>query len=300
MKRRTFVQQASLLAFSASAFGSISWNGKNYVADSPTTTDILGPFYRPNSPMRSNIIPADSKGEVMHLTGKIFEKGGIKPMANALIEIWQCDENQHYDNTSSDYKFRGAMRTNSDGKYHFKTIVPVAYKASPTSWRPAHIHLRISSSDHQDLISQIYFKGDPHLKDDVSSTAPEANNRILEIKKNDGGEKNVVFNIVMRESYAVDPGVFDKITGLYQLDKGIVEFVQEGDLLFVKWNGQLVEGLEYKGDNTFEGGIGYIKAKFTLQEEGGAKVRITMNDYDINDPAKHTTFEGAKFLKYNN
>lgn len=300
MKRRTFIQRTSLLAFSASAFGSISWNGKNYVADSSTTTDILGPFYRPNAPLRSNIIAPGSKGEILHLSGTIFEKNGKVPMQNSLIEIWQCDENEHYDNTSNDYKFRGALKTGKDGNYKFTTVVPVPYEAAPNLWRPAHIHMRVSSKDHQDLISQIYFKGDPYLEDDTSAAAPESRNRILEIKKDQNEENVVLFDIVMRESFPLDPGVYDKITGLYQLEKGKIEFTKEDDLLMLKWNGQLMEALAYKGDNTFEGGIGYIKAKFELLPNGESKVLVSMTDYDSQDPSKRKTFEGTKFLKYGN
>lgn len=69
------------------------------------------------------------------------------------------EENEHYDNTSDVYLFRGAVKSDEDGKYAFKTIVPVPYKANPdneASWRPAHIHMRVSVADQQDLITQIY------------------------------------------------------------------------------------------------------------------------------------------------
>jgi len=298
MKRRSFVKNSTLLAFSMTAFGNISWNGRNYEGDSATTTDILGPFYRPGTPMRTHLIPAGSNGEVLHLSGTIYQKDGKKPLPDALIEIWQCDENQVYDNTSEEYRFRGAMKTGKDGKYHFMTIVPVAYKASETQWRPAHIHLRVSSSDHQDLISQIYFKGDPHLSEDSSSSSPQSAHRILETKKNQEGDLAVTFDILMRETYPLDPATYDKITGLYQLERGNAEFIQDGDLLFVKFNGQLQEGLSYKGNNTFEGGLGYIKSKFELLPEGGTKVVITLGDYDGGDLAKVKTWEGMRFLKY--
>jgi protocatechuate 3,4-dioxygenase beta subunit len=99
MKRRTFIKNSTLTAFSVAAFGSIQWNGKSFAGDNVTTTDILGPFYRPGSPMRSNLIPPGSTGEVMHLSGTVFQKDGKTPMADALIEAWQCDEHEHYDNT---------------------------------------------------------------------------------------------------------------------------------------------------------------------------------------------------------
>ena len=99
MKRRTFIKDSTLTAFSITTFGAINWNGKSFEGESETTSDILGPFYRPGSPMRSSLIPAGSKGEVMHLSGTIFKKDGKTPLSNVLIEAWQCDENEHYDNT---------------------------------------------------------------------------------------------------------------------------------------------------------------------------------------------------------
>ena len=75
----------------------------------------------------------------MHLEGIIFKEDGKTPLSNVLIEAWQCDEHEHYDNVSDDYLFRGAVKTGRDGRYAFKTIVPVPYKDGD-AWRPAHIH----------------------------------------------------------------------------------------------------------------------------------------------------------------
>ena len=52
------------------------------------------------------------------------DENGNMPLKNTLVEIWQCDENQHYDNTSDDYVFRGAVKTGEDGKYYFKDPYP--------------------------------------------------------------------------------------------------------------------------------------------------------------------------------
>ncbi|HZF62989.1 MAG TPA: hypothetical protein VEZ55_00815, partial [Chitinophagaceae bacterium] len=200
MKRRTFIKDTTLTAFSIAAFGSIHWNGKRFEGDNITTSDILGPFYRPGSPMRSNLIPPASKAEHLFLSGTVFQKDGKTPLPNVLIETWQCDEHKNYDNTSDDYLFRGAVKTGKDGKYAFKTIVPVPYKDGD-GWRPAHIHMRISSSNHQDLITQIYFKGDPHIAKDPAAASPQSVNRILEIKKDSSNKRFVKFNVVMGKTF---------------------------------------------------------------------------------------------------
>jgi protocatechuate 3,4-dioxygenase beta subunit len=286
------------MAFSISAFGKIQWDGKNFVGNSTTTTDILGPFYRPGAPMRSNIIPPDSKGIPLQLSGVIYNEDGITPNENALIEIWQCDENQVYDNSSDDYLYRGALKTGNDGKYNFTTIIPVPYKANPndeTSWRPAHIHMRVSSPSQQDLITQIYFKGDQYIDNDSSSSSPEAVNRILDITTNEKNEKQVVFDVVLSKTFPLNDQEYKKIEGIYHNDQKIsnsdtiIEFVKKDDLLFLKLKGQYVSALKYVGDNTFEGARGFPKAKFNLQEAGNVKVSMVL---------PNRTVEYEKFLKY--
>jgi catechol 1,2-dioxygenase len=298
MKRRTFIKQSSLTALSISAFGAIQWNGKSFEGDSPTTTDILGPFYRPGCPMRSNIIAPGSKGIPLSLNGVIYMENGKTPHDNALIEIWQCNENEEYDNSSDDYLCRGALKTGKDGKYEFSTIIPVPYKANPkdeSSWRPAHIHMRISSPSQQDLITQIYFRGDKYIDTDTSASAPASAKRILEITTNRKNEKQVAFDVIMSKTFPLDDNVYKQIEGLYRTDEKIAdserifEFIRRDDILFVKLKGQFVAGLKYVGENTFEGGMGFPKVKFDLQQGGTVKVSIEL------PKIKYTA---EKFLKY--
>jgi protocatechuate 3,4-dioxygenase beta subunit len=293
--RRTFVKSSTLTAFSMAAFGTIHCTDTGYAATDPTTTDILGPFYRPGAPMRSNLVPAGSKGIPLQLTGIVYQENGRTPQSGVLIEAWQCDENEHYDNTSDDYLFRGATKTDQEGKYKFHTIVPVPYKATPNSWRPAHIHLLVSSPSHQDLITQIYFKDDPHLKEDSSSSSPTAAHRILNIRE-EQGQKVVTFDVTMRKSIPLDNSVYNKICGLYQFDQGMAEFYQQDDLLMFKRNGQISEGMVYQGANTFEGAFGRLKVQFELLDQGGCKAKMHRTNFD--DPSKVSTMEGEKILKY--
>ena len=288
MNRRTFVKNSTFAAASVSVFGSIYWNGRSFEGNNPTTTDILGPFYRPGCPMRSNIAPPDSAGEPFSVSGTIFQADGKKPMAGALVEVWQCDEKGAYDNTSDDYLCRGAVKTGADGKYTFKTIIPVPYSVG-AGYRPAHIHMRISSDDHQDLITQIYFKGDPHLKEDPSSASPQAVNRILEIK-NSGKDKFVTFDIVMSKQFPLEAAAYKKLTGLYSLDDNkMLDFIHDGDLLFVKQDGLMVAALEYKGNNQFEEPDGY-KVQFLFAQGAPTKIKIT----DYNGKVQG----GVKYIKY--
>src|SRR6476646_9902797 len=76
------------------------------LARTPRTTE--GPFYPPKLPLDTDndllvindaITPA--VGEVTHLSGRILGPNG-DPIRNALVEIWQCDNNGVYLHSGSD------------------------------------------------------------------------------------------------------------------------------------------------------------------------------------------------------
>lgn len=294
MKRRTFIKKTSIVALSVSTVGGIHWNGQHFVGDNPTTTDILGPFYRPGAPLKSNLILPDSKGTPLVLHGVVLKQDGKTPIPNALVEIWHCDENEVYDNSSDEYKYRAGQKSKANGKYQFKTIIPVPYKADQndeSSWRPAHIHMRVSVPAQQDLITQIYFENGKYVETDPWASAPNAVNRILKITKNKFGDSEVEFNVILAKEIPLDQKVYDKITGLYDMGKdNFVEFIKSDDALFMKRNGMINVNLNYIGNNTFEGGgTGFPKASFEWSQDGSVKVIIRNGD---------NTYSGVKYLKY--
>lgn len=298
MQRRNFIKSTSLFALGVSVAGNVRWNFDRYEGTTPTTTDILGPFYRPGAPMRSNLVPAGTPGERIHLSGIIFKDDGKTPYKDCVIEIWQCSPEGIYDNTSDDYNYRGAQKTGVNGKYHFSTSIPVPYSVNDekTIYRPAHIHMRVSGSQEQDLVTQIYLSGDPYLQKDLYSKSPQAVNRILAIKKNNKNENSLRFDIVMTKEFPLEDAVLDKIAGIYNMnDKTMVEFYKYNDLLFAKINGQIAEALYYKGNNLFTSALDVVKVRFDLKEKGDAKVSIDYLD-DITN--KWTKSEGTRMFKY--
>jgi catechol 1,2-dioxygenase len=301
MQRRKFIRSTGMFAVGIGAFGSISWDNEKFVGDNITTTDILGPFYRPNAPLRVNINPTGYSGPLFHLSGTVFKEDGKTPFPNCLVEIWQADDHKGYDNTTDDFGYRGSQRAGKNGKYHFITALPKPYSLGQgsTTYRPAHIHMRISGEGQQDLITQIYFKNDPYLEVDPSSKSPDAISRILNIKENGKKEEMVEFNVVMQKEFKPSAEVYKKLAGIYDMsDKSLMEFYKDGDMLFVKRNGQIVEGLRYSGNNTFQGGangIDNLKAVFELQEGGLVKVKI---DYHDSFENKDFKMEGVKAFKY--
>lgn len=277
MKRRHFLKGTALTAFAVSTTGFIAYNGSNYVGDCETTTDILGPFYRPNAPMRTNLVIKDLPGEEVVLKGMITHDDCTTPLKNAKVELWHCSNDEIYDNESEDYNYRGTTLADDHGNYHFRTQFPVPYDAGGGMYRPAHFHLMISAAGYQNLVTQLYFTGDPYLEKDLSSNAPNAVSRILDLEKDDDGTLLVPFNVIMQKELKVDPVALNRLTGVYldekNSDRKVEYFEHEGHL----WIRNEVFGrlLHYKGDNTFEvpgSQWGGSELKFHIQSNGKVKV----------------------------
>lgn len=58
------------------------------------------------------------------------------------------------------------MLTDEEGRYEYETIHPGAYRIGPQTWRPPHIHYLVRAAGYQTLVTQLYFRGDPHQKTD--------------------------------------------------------------------------------------------------------------------------------------
>lgn len=295
MQRRKFIKNTSALAFGMGVFGSINFTEEGFVGDTPTTTDILGPFYRPGAPLRQNLNPKDFNGEVLHLWGTIYKEDGKTPMPGCLLEIWQCQADGLYDNVSEEYAYRACQKVSTTGKYKFITTKPVAYpvEENSTIFRPAHIHMRISVPGMQDLITQIYFTGDPHIEGDPSTKSALAVNRILSIRRRSDSASEIKFDIVLKKEYLPGDEVFRKVCGVYKMNNNsMMEFYRDGDLLFYKINSQIWGGLSYAGNNIFAGGVNDTQARFELLPQGKAKVQFHFIR------RRKTELEGTKLFKY--
>ena len=200
MDRRKFLTTGSLAAISVSVFGEVVKVSDNkFEGDCKTTSDALGPFYRENAPVRNDLTFGGLEGSILNLKGIVYGKDCVTPLEDVSVEIWHCDTEGNYDNTSSEYKHRATTLTDEKGEYWFKTIFPGKY-GNGTSYRPAHIHFLVRHKKHKKLISQIYFKGDPIISEDPASSSPLAENRILPIVLEDAkGNLSVTFNIYLSE-----------------------------------------------------------------------------------------------------
>ena len=196
--RREFLKKTTLFAFAVSTPVLNSCRGDN-PAKTPeetcvTTPDILGPFYKAGAPFKEDI-SASSSATPLIMEGRVL-KDCDTVLPGAIVEIWNADENGSYD-ISTEFKFRGQCQTQQNGMYRFKTIIPGRYLNGNT-YRPSHIHFRITAPGYGELVSQVYFKDDPFINGDPWASTAKASERILIVKRNIDGMDTVNFDIYLK------------------------------------------------------------------------------------------------------
>ena len=197
--RRTFLRSAGVIVAGIPLWPMVQCekaDNDDLVKECATTEDILGPYYRAGAPELDDIVPADSDGTILAIEG-VVSSGCANPLTDAWVEIWNADENGDYD-MSDAFRFRGSQRSGQNGHYAFRTIIPGRYLNGST-FRPSHIHFRITAAGHKELVTQIYFTDDPYLASDPWASADGAQDRILNVTDR-GGISVVTFDIKLSQA----------------------------------------------------------------------------------------------------
>ena len=172
-----------------------------------TTEDIPGPFYEPNTPIRTLIAHPDEPGIRLVINGEV--KGtDCEPIQNATVEVWQADNDGCYSVFNvcengiieDEFKLRGIIITDENGQYGYETILPANYAN-----RPRHIHYKITAPDGTFLITQLYFDNDPLCETDPWCV--NAEDRTIPLTDENSilyGEFDITLNTVMISSQMGD------------------------------------------------------------------------------------------------
>lgn len=121
--------------------------------DEPTPAQTEGPYFTPNSPERTSLLEPGMAGTRLVVSGNVVTTA-CQPVAGALIDFWQCDDNGAYDNVG--YRLRGHQFTDENGRYALETIVPGLYPG-----RTRHIHVKVQAPNQPVLTTQQYFPNEP-------------------------------------------------------------------------------------------------------------------------------------------
>jgi hydroxyquinol 1,2-dioxygenase len=158
-------------------------NGNN--GQTETTANLLGPFWRMNSPQTENggsIVRSPTPGPVLFVNCWLKDQSG-KPIAGAKVDVWHSSPEGFYeqqDPKQAPMNLRGQFTTDAEGKFGFRSVKPAGYPIpidGPVGdlvragkrhhYRPAHLHFLIFKEGFKTLISQIYVNDDDKLETDV-------------------------------------------------------------------------------------------------------------------------------------
>ena len=158
-------------------------NGNN--GQTETTANLLGPFWRLNSPRTENggsIIRSPTPGAALFVNCTVQDVKG-NPIAGAEIDIWHSSPEGLYeqqDPQQADMNLRGKFTTDAKGHFGFRSVKPAGYPipidgpvgdllriAHRHNYRPAHLHFLMWKEGFKTLISQIYTPDDVNLETDA-------------------------------------------------------------------------------------------------------------------------------------
>ncbi|KFG94364.1 hydroxyquinol 1,2-dioxygenase [Burkholderia paludis] len=152
-----------------------------------TESTVFGPFFvegAPELPLGSDIANG-ARGEPCYVSTQVCGIDG-KPVADARVDVWQSDEDGHYDvqvpsaTGAHPHRARAQLRTDAEGRVYFRSIVAVPYPIphdGPVGWmldalgrhpwRPAHLHFMIVAPGYERLITHVFRDGGPYLDSDA-------------------------------------------------------------------------------------------------------------------------------------
>ena len=213
--RRSFLQKSLL----GGALLAIAPGGLRAQTDEcePTARDFYGegPFYSGGAPTRHVLALPEEKGQRIFLDGTVYANDCLTPLSDVILDIWHADDSGCYsrfencENLKEDeYKLRGIIRTGETGAFSLETIKP-GYYLNGAQYRPSHIHLKARHPEVSELVTQLYFEGDPYIDIDPAASRPDAAGRIIPMEEKENGlygTFDIVLDVQPTSSAPTTPG----------------------------------------------------------------------------------------------
>lgn len=171
--RRLFIKASVLGGVVAAASRAAGSAGVSVY--SPTPSEIEGPFY-PLMPQKDRDFDLTrirgssgvAKGRIIFVEGRVLDTAG-EPVEDATVDLWQANAAGRYrhprdrNGAPLDPNFQGwaIVQSGRNGAFRFKTVLPGPYPAAADWVRPPHIHFKISKPGFKELVTQMYFPGQP-------------------------------------------------------------------------------------------------------------------------------------------
>ncbi|HSE72019.1 MAG TPA: protocatechuate 3,4-dioxygenase subunit alpha [Nocardioidaceae bacterium] len=189
------------------------WAQDDSVAATPglTPSQTVGPFFHDALPYPEgpDVAGADRPGTIT-LAGRVLDGAG-DPIPDALVEIWQADENGTFVEAPGIYAevsptgFRGFGRcaTDTDGGYRFRTVRPAAVPTADGRPQAPHIAMSVFARGMlRRLVTRVYLPEGAHGSDPLLDALPATRrDTLVAVATEDGyrfdvhmqGERETVF-----------------------------------------------------------------------------------------------------------
>jgi protocatechuate 3,4-dioxygenase alpha subunit len=154
---------------------------------------------------------ARARGQQIVISGRVLQEGG-GPTKNTILEIWQPDAEGIFRHSldprcsQADPGFRGwgRARTDAQGSYHFRTVLPGSYTEDGRVRCP-HINVMLLAIGlTRRVVTTIFFADRPdQVSDPVLDCVPqEARGRLFAVRKNASDDPAAAieygFDVVLR------------------------------------------------------------------------------------------------------
>ena len=150
-----------------------------------TESTVLGPFHMVESPKRElgDDIALDGKGTPCLVSGQVTGPDG-EPLAGAVVDVWQTNEDGFYDVQQPGIQppgnLRGLFTADDEGRFWFRSVVPRFYPIpddGPVGQllaatgrhpnRPAHLHFIVAAPGYRPVTTHVFVADSPYLDSDA-------------------------------------------------------------------------------------------------------------------------------------
>jgi protocatechuate 3,4-dioxygenase alpha subunit len=120
----------------------------------------------------TNLDGRQARGQQIVFTGQVFEEGR-RPIQNAVVEIWQPDARGIFrhpldpraEDADPGFFGWGRVRTDAEGRFSFRTVLPGAYTTEDGAARCPHLNLMVLAIGlTRRLVTTVFF-GDEAASD---------------------------------------------------------------------------------------------------------------------------------------
>ncbi len=122
-------------------------------------------------------------GQHILLAGRVVEEGNV-PTLNVVLEIWQADANgifrhpldPRFQNADPGFFGWGRARTDAQGRYSFRTVIPGSYTTDAGTARCPHVNLMVLAIGlTRRLVTTVFFSDEPDtVRDPVLDSVADA------------------------------------------------------------------------------------------------------------------------------